>query len=253
MKKVVFLHIPKTAGQSVHSELTKIYGSARTSPVRVHHQASSDGQFPNGYDLYSGHLDWCRLRETQTDAFAFTVLRDPFERIASFYFYLRNKASRLTDSLLSSPGHMGLYKVKNCSPAAYFFGGSPAWQQFIKDHYDNFYCSYLATGKVRGAAEVCHFSKDMLVGQAIGGARKLDRVYRLSSLNLLENDIQNLTGHRPSIVKTRINVGPKGVQTSRWQDLMTLINDKPAQERLAAFAEADISLLDHLKDEGLLI
>ena len=125
MKKVAFLHIPKTAGQSVHSELTKIYGNARTSPVRVHHQASSDGQFPNGYDLYSGHLDWCRLRETQTDAFAFTVLRDPFERIASFYFYLRNKASRLTDSLLSSPGHMGLYKVKNCSPAAYFLAEVP--------------------------------------------------------------------------------------------------------------------------------
>jgi len=33
---------------------------------------------------------------------------------------------------------------------------------------------------------------------------------------------------------------------------MTLINDKPAQERLAAFAEADIALLDRLNDEGLL-
>ena len=67
-----------------------------------------------------------------------------------------------------------------------------------------------------------------------------------------ENDILMSTGKRCSVRKTRINVGPKGDQTSRWQDLMTLINDKPAQERLAAFAEADISLLDHLKDEGLL-
>jgi hypothetical protein len=251
--KIVFLHIPKTAGQSVHSELVKIYGNSRTSPVRVHHQASPEKQFPDGFDLYSGHLDWHRLRYTQDGAFAFTILRDPFERIASFYFYLRNKASSLSDNTLASPEHTGLHKVKNCSPAAYFFGGEPAWQQFIKDHYDNFYCSYLATGKIRGAAKVSHLPPNTLVEQAINGARQLDGIYRVRSLNFLEKDIYSLTGQYPSLVKTRINAGPKSVQQSRWQDLMSLVDEKWARDKLAEFASSDIVFLDRLNDEGLLI
>ena len=93
IKKIVFLHIPKTAGQTVHSELLRIFGPEHTSPVRVHTQAGADGQFPEGYRFYSGHLDWETFDTADSDSFVFTVLRDPKDRIASFYFYLLHKSS----------------------------------------------------------------------------------------------------------------------------------------------------------------
>ncbi|WP_430450438.1 hypothetical protein [Rhodophyticola sp.] len=56
---IVFLHIPKTAGQTIHSELARVVGAKAVSPVRVHTQAARGvAQMPPGYRLYSGHIDW---------------------------------------------------------------------------------------------------------------------------------------------------------------------------------------------------
>jgi len=253
MKKIVFLHIPKTAGQSVHSELFRIYGKRRTSPIRVHHQANQYQQFPEGYDLYSGHLDWHHPTHFEDDVFSFTVLRDPYERIASFYFYLRQKSLAASDRMLSMPEHTGLRRVKNWTPNDYFFGGDVAWRTFIKDHYDNFYCSYMATGKVRGTIEIAEISREVLIERAVKRAKQLSRIYQLSNLNFLEEDIYIITGHQVYIQSTRINAGPKVIHRSRWQDLMSLINDKPTQRRLEKFAESDVVFMKQLGDEGLLI
>jgi len=101
---IVFLHIPKTAGQSVHNALAEHVGAEHVSPVRVHTQSTGDhGQFPAGYSLYSGHLDWVELEKVPEPRFVFSILRDPKERIASFYFYLRKEAQRLSREDLDLP------------------------------------------------------------------------------------------------------------------------------------------------------
>ena len=253
MKKIVFLHIPKTAGQSVHAELSRIYGKLRTSPIRVHNQAGQNQQFPVGFDLYSGHLDWHYPTQLGENVFSFTILREPYERIASFYFYLLEKAHHASESMLSSPEHTGLRRVKNWTLDDYFFGGDVAWQNFIKDHYDNFYCRYMATGRVRGAIQTAGISKDALIERAINRARTLTRIYQLSNLNYLEEDIYTLTGHKVFIQDTRVNAGPKAIRRTRWQDLMALTNDETTQTRLEAFANTDVAFVKRLGDERLLI
>ncbi len=252
MKKIVFLHIPKTAGQTVHSELSRVIGAGLTSPVRVHTQAAQNRQFPDGYRLYSGHLDWSHLDQVKGDRFVFTVLRDPLERIASFYFYLHQKSLDLDAASLNDPANTGLLKVRTHSVDDYFFGGDSAWQRFILDHYDNFYCAYLATQKIRGAADLTHFSSAQVIDAALKGAGQLDRIYRLENLAALEQDISQLTSSNIFIAEKRINAGPKTQNTKRWPQLMSQIESDASRQRLADFAVKDSALIERLQAEGAL-
>ena len=51
----VFLHIPKTAGQAVHTELERIVGADAVSPTRVHNQhGPQTEQLPPGTGCIRG-------------------------------------------------------------------------------------------------------------------------------------------------------------------------------------------------------
>jgi hypothetical protein len=105
---IVFLHIPKTAGQTIHTALCNAVGPEAVSPIRVHTQvADGPSQFPPGYRLYSGHLDWEAIERVPKPRFVFTVLRDPLERLASFYFYIRRQAERISLDELAKPNRIG--------------------------------------------------------------------------------------------------------------------------------------------------
>jgi len=252
MKKIVFLHIPKTAGQTVHSELSRIVGADQTSPVRVHTQAPNDGQFPAGYRLYSGHLDWNTLDDIGNDRFVFTILRDPFERIASFYFYLHHKSLGLPDSALTLPENTGLRKIRHCSIDDYFFGGTKDWQRFILDHYANFYCAYFATRKIRGAAALADCSSSEILTKARMGASQLNRIYSIENLGTLESDLHQLTGKKAALSNTRINAGPGSTNTKRWPLLLDRIESDANRQKLADFAALDVELMGTLVQNGLM-
>lgn len=253
MTRIIFLHIPKTAGQTVHTELSRIIGSAFTSPVRVHTQADTSDQFQDSYTLYSGHLDWDTLPTGRLDQFAFTILRDPFERIASFYFYLHHKASGLDDIQLSTPANTGLRVIRNQTADDYFFGGDAGWKRFILDHYNNFYCSYLATQKIRGSAALEALKNAEILSLACSGAQRLDRIYDIANLSALEDDILILTAQRPQLVGTWINTGPQSATPNRWASLLARLECDANRQRLGDFAELDLVLMARLKVNGVLV
>lgn len=244
MKPIVFLHIPKTAGQSVHAALQELVGgSAYVSPVRVHTQAADGAQMPPGYALYSGHLDWAELDSLPSDRFAFTILRDPRERIASFYFYLRAEAERLSSTELARPENLGKRMVLERSADDYFFGGDEQWQAFIRDHYDNFYVSYLATRKVRGRKLLEAKSKNESIQLALAGAEKLQGVYTTSDLSFLEADLSVRYQTRFKISNKRINTGQHKINESRWTKLVKHFEIDKTLARLEKFLEMDLEFL----------
>ncbi|MDA9019754.1 sulfotransferase family protein [Flavimaricola sp.] len=93
MRPIVHLHMPKTAGQAIHHELTRCVGKRSFSPIRVH-SAVPNGttNLPQCYLLHSGHIDGLDIDTLPPDRFVFSVLRDPLERIASFYFCIFKEA-----------------------------------------------------------------------------------------------------------------------------------------------------------------
>ncbi|MGR3710341.1 MAG: sulfotransferase family 2 domain-containing protein [Alterinioella nitratireducens] len=247
MTPIIFLHIPKTAGQTIHSELTRMAGPARVSPIRVHSQApDAAGQFPPGYDVYSGHLDWTELETLPEERFTFTVLRDPRERIASFYFYLLKEAATLSKAALQRPENTGKRRISTQSADAYFFAGPPPWRRFIHDHYDNVYCSYLATRKIRGWQQMKGLDPAARVAAAQANLPLIDRIYSTRGLDRLENDIEARTGKRLSLVGKYVNKGNYGDHEPRWPKLLARMESDANIARLQGFVAADEMLIADL-------
>lgn len=246
MTPIVFLHIPKTAGQTIHNQLAQMVGADAVSPVRVHSQALNGLQMPSGYSLYSGHIDWTELG-TLPDPFVFTVLRDPAERIASFYFYLLGEARKLSAQELRLPGNLGKANVLAMSAEDYFFGGSPAWQTFVRDHYDNFYCAYFATQRMRGGGEIRACTTSEAVSRALIGLTLVDRVYHTDRLNVLEQDILSRFGHKINVTGNYVNAGEIPRDQARWPKLIDLLDSDAARRKLEDFVIRDVDLMARVR------
>lgn len=247
MGPIVFLHIPKTAGQTIHSELTRLVGPDRVSPVRVHTEAPDGAaQFPPGHDLYSGHLDWDALETLPDDRFVFSVFRDPCERIASFYFYLLKRAQAVSEEELQRPERQGMRRIRSQSADSYFFGGDPGWQRFVHDHYDNVYCNYLATRKMRGWKQVQDLDTAARVAAARANLPMIDRIYSTRDLGALERDIAARFDGQISVVRKFVNTGGHGDGELRWPKLLERIESDANLRRLEEFAVADEDLISSL-------
>ena len=241
---LVFLHIPKTAGQSVHAALSGAAGAGCVSPVRVHAEAPRGAaQMPAGYSLYSGHIDWEALEALPPARRVFTVLRDPLERMASFYFYLRREAGKLSPAALARPERTGMRRAAGLSAEVYFFGGDPGWRRFVRDHYQNPYCSYLATRRIRGRGDLPPLPARALLARAEAAARALDGVYDVSELARLEADLTRWTGLRLSIAARRVNAGPGA--GARWPALAAELGPVAAA-RLTRWVALDRALMVRL-------
>ncbi len=245
-RSVLFAHIPKTAGQTVTAELRRVLGRRAMSPVRTHTQVAPDAQLPPGYRLYAGHLDWTDLETLPEPRFAFTILRDPRERIASFYFYLLREAAGLSEADLGKSANFGKKMISTRSADAYFFEGDKPWQRFIRDHYDNFFCTYLATRRIRGSKQVDGMSAADHVAAAVAGAGALDGVYHVDGLEPLEADLGMALGGAVRIAGNYVNAGPRPVRGSRWAELLDRFESDASVRRIEAFAERDLALLDAL-------
>jgi hypothetical protein len=246
-RPIVFLHIPKTAGQTIHHALAvAVGGAARVSPVRTHTQAPPDAQFPPGYRLYSGHLDWVALDRVAPAPFVFTVLRDPRERIASFYFFLEAKARTLSEADLARPENTGLRRIGAVAADEYFFGGDRPWQGFIRDHYDNFYCTYFATRLIRGARLVEGLTPTAHVDAALAGIARVDRVYSVDALSRLEADFAALLGLRLEVADRYRNTGTLARGEARWPHLMARLERDASRAALERFVERDLAFLARL-------
>jgi hypothetical protein len=241
MTAFVFLHIPKTAGQTVHFRLARALGEAAVSPVRTHTEAAPEAQFPPGYRLYSGHLDWVALSSVPPPRFVFTLLRDPRERLASFYFYLQQTARQLSPEALQQRGD--LRNILDLSADDYFFGGDAARQAFVRDHYDNFYCSYFATRRVRGRGLLAGVPAAEELARARAGLAAIDAVYRSEALHVLDADFARRFGLALGCARRVSNQGPLPQGAPRWPALLERFETDAARRRIEAFVHRDEALL----------
>jgi hypothetical protein len=251
--KIVFLHIPKTAGQSVHTFLTRYFPKEEICPARENFQLLPIS-LPRRrmYRLFSGHLDWAQLDGIGYPRFIFTVLREPTERLLSFYFFLRQKAATIDPKILTRPEHAGLRAAITLAPDEYFCGAPPQIRTFIDGLYDNFYSYYFAGrtfdawAKLNGVTKRhdSKFSTTDLVDMAIENLNCLDRVYTVETLNELERDIEMVLGSKRigrSLTKLRVNVG-KSTYEARIAELRALGATQRTFDRLTEMTQLDAKI-----------
>jgi hypothetical protein len=241
MKRLVFLHVPKTAGQTVHFELARVFGADQVSPIRVHTQAKSscfsDWQ---RYQLFSGHIDWHDLDRVPQPQVVFSILRAPRERIASFYFYLRAKAEATPEESLRRPENRGLLLAQSLSTDDYFCAEDLSERAFLDDHYDNFYTYYFATKKVRGRSALDRpTSRDALLDRAVANAKNLDLVCMTDRLDLVEELVAKNFEFQINLQGRYANRGPLERSLSRYDALRERLVHPRSVERVERFCEMD--------------
>lgn len=244
--KVIFLHIPKTAGQSVHTALVNAYGQEAVCPARVNHQL-----YPmsikelNRYQVFSGHLDWSLLDCIEGPKYVFTVLREPQDRILSFYFYLREEAAKLSADELKDPGRQGMRAALEMTPKEYFCNGH-AIRNFLDDHYDNFYSYYFAArvyqGRSRffGQIKQGAMSHEDIVTLAQENMAQLDDVFTIDNLGQVFEKIRTISGQKIMHDDDyRVNVNTAINAEKRLEKIKALGADPQTITRIADYCKLD--------------
>ena len=246
--KIIFLHIPKTAGQYIHAVLEAAYDKTEIYPGRVNdHLLTSSIDSLNRYNVFSGHFDWSLLDCLKGDKFVFTVLREPMERILSFYFYLHQKGKTLSANELALPHNQGLRAAAELSPDEYFLGSPNHLRNFIDNHFDNFYTYLFATrtfggrGRAKALIRQGDFSEDQLLDLAIENLTKLDSVVTMSKIRSISKQLRAIKKFKKTSVgsDSPINANIEVPASERLDRLVTMGASPKTIQRLHDYGRLD--------------
>lgn len=248
--KVIFLHIPKTAGQSVHAALVNAFGKDNVCPARVNDQLRRFSITElNRYQVFSGHFDWALLDCIKGPKYVFTILREPIDRILSFYFYLRDEAEKLPKEQLISPERQGMKAAFELSPRDYFLGGTPHIRRFLDDHYDNFYTYYFAgryyesRGKMIGQINQRELTSSDVLRMAKDNLTLLDDVFTVENMGVVFSSIRAISGKElMNDDKYRVNVNTKIAAEDRRSQIQALGADKATMDKIHEYCTLDDEL-----------
>lgn len=250
--RVAFLHFPKTAGQSVHNSLIKEFDVNKICPARLNAQLYKYSiEDLEKFDLFSGHLDWSYIQKSGKFDYVFTVLRDPKERILSFYFYLRKEAQRFLSNNEEVP--VNILKSFTLTPKDYFCSQNQNFSKFIKNHYDNFYAYYFATGSFSGNSiyeKQKIYNKDKILKNALEFLDILDGIYFIENLNKLEEDLKILFNKEVEPFM-KLNINEESKSSERIRDLKLLSKEWNFESLLDEFTDIDYKLCDYIKHTKL--
>ena len=133
-KKVVFLHIAKTAGTSI------VHFFRQRLPA---HAICSHGdflQFPAGrvqfqdklleYQFASGHFGYRHITALLGDSYSFTFLRDPIERVLSFYNFCQHADMQKRFPVAKAARELGLngFVTSNLPEVSEILDNQQTWQ-----------------------------------------------------------------------------------------------------------------------------
>lgn len=86
---LVFLHLPRTGGTTLHEALSARYAPDEICPVRVNRLDQMPAEDFARYRLFSGHYRFEHLALTPTPRVTVTVLREPRARLVSLWQHWR--------------------------------------------------------------------------------------------------------------------------------------------------------------------
>jgi hypothetical protein len=103
-RKLVFLHLPKTGGTTLHHHFSAHFDRDEICPERFSRLHRFTPEELSRYRYFSGHYNFDQVRLIPGPLFVVTVLRDPTERLlSSYYFWRRHTAEAVAKRKLDGP------------------------------------------------------------------------------------------------------------------------------------------------------
>lgn len=112
-EKIVFLHIPKTGGTTLHNLISESFPKPRICPERFNNLVSLDKSELDSYGFFSGHYDWRNVENIPGNKKIITILRNPRARILSLYHFWRSHTwQHINQHNLGGPRHAKTYDLE---------------------------------------------------------------------------------------------------------------------------------------------
>lgn len=251
--KVIFLHCPKTAGQSIRKMLDEAFGLHNICPARSNEDLLTYSiDELNRFSVIAPHGDWSLLDSVGGDKYVFSVFRNPMDRILSFYFFLLKKAQSMPDSKRKLAEHQGLNAIFTRSPDDYFFAETPHLKAFIDDNYDNFYTYYFAGRTLDGRRKISNLirrgmiTREKVLQNAIANIHRLDGVFTINQIDRIRSTIETISGTRLAGIYQE-NANPEISPDARRQKLKALGASNKVFDYLDNCCALDNRLWEHIQ------
>lgn len=149
--KILFLHIPKTAGTAIRNAIVRNNPSLKVLPASDMPEISRFSvEELSGYDFFAGHFDWSHFDFLGPDLFAFTFLREPHERVLSHYFCLRT-LPLIHGTAFTPENFPDLFDAATKSPREAFLTPDALHRYAARDNLDNLYAHLFFSRSFHGA------------------------------------------------------------------------------------------------------
>ncbi|HEX2257080.1 MAG TPA: sulfotransferase family 2 domain-containing protein, partial [Afifellaceae bacterium] len=230
-RRVVFLHIPKTAGSSVNAHFKHHLGSSLSrQAVGLNAAAGIDRrqiERARRARFVFGHFGWQTLEAVRGDGFAFTVLRDPAARVVSLYRFARRR------ELPHGSGFEALMAAARADFDKFCLSDDPEVRPFI----DNAQARTLAAGYM--PAESCYANGEAILEQARAHLATLDFVGLTERLDEDFAALTVLAGLPPPRAALQRNVGDGAPASGSLEEARAILGERIALDQaLYDFARA---------------
>ena len=137
-RKLVFLHLPKTGGTTLHHHFSAAFTPEEICPERFSNLQAIPAETLAAYRYFSGHFNFEQVRLVPGPSYVVTVLRDPAERILStYYFWKRHRPEVVRSHNLAGPA-----AARATDLLGFLKSDDPA----VRDAIENTMARYLAGG-----------------------------------------------------------------------------------------------------------
>jgi hypothetical protein len=239
-RRIIFMHIPKTAGSSISLFMKSHFGSSRSPKVVTIGELQDRHVPPELIDAarkaqyVGGHFGWDTLEKIRDDAFVFTFLRDPVQRLKSMYWHWRGEQEKGADFARRHPTFRAF--VESNDPEIRLWANDAMARQLV-------------TGFAEPAP--CFLTPEEFAGAAISNLRTLDYV---GFTERFESDFARIaaeTGLPIPAITPRVNVSADRLvdQAREWARAPIGEADRSLAERLVTadrilFEQANSRIVD---------
>ena len=248
LMKIFFLHFPKTAGVAIRNAIVRNHPTLRVLPADDMPALSRFSvEELKTYDFFSGHFDWSYLDVLGPDVLVFTLLREPYDRALSQFFYHRTLPS-IYGGAFTPERFPTIFDIATMSPRDVFFSGDSLHRTSARWAFDNIYTHYFFNRGFRGArfAQLAGVPRDRVEEIARENMRRLSFVGCQENLREDLQEVERLTGLRFVHDIRRENVTEAVPRQVREAALAGLEGGEETLQLFRTFCEMDRGLYDEV-------